>query len=223
MSKRPHFGIKVGVNMKTGFVFVVIIFCLSSWCPAQDSKPLPFEARLVGALFNKQVQGELELVEDQKQEMKQILDLLKKKQDELGRELNEFRNSGASEAEVASKRQEFVADFEIDKEQTMAQAMDVLLPHQQKRLRQAGVQLMMRASAKSKQVPTGLLAPEIREYLEINDEQAERIKSKATELQKQLAEKIQKLTEQAQAELLSELSKKQKSKYEDLVGDTIKR
>lgn len=209
--------------MKTGFVFVVITFCISSWCTAQDTKPLPFEARLVGALFNKQVQGELELVEDQKQEIKQILEVLKKKQDELGRELNEFKNSGASEAEIESRRQEIVASFEIDKKQTMDDAMSVLLPHQQKRLRQAAVQVMMKSTAKSNRVPSGLLTPEIREYLEIDDRQAERIKEKTIELQKQLAEKIKKLTEQAQSELLSELTKEQKSKYEDLVGEPIKR
>jgi hypothetical protein len=210
--------------MKSRISLILLFVLISSLGHAQEqAKPLPFEARLVGALFNKQVQGELELVEDQKQEMKQILGSLRKKQDELGRELTEVKNSGASEAEVESRRQEIAASFEIDKKQTMDDAMSVLLPHQQKRLREAAVQVMMKATAKLKRVPTGLLTPEIREYLEIDDRQAERIKAKTTELQKQLAEKIKKLTEQAQSELLSELTKEQKSKYEDLVGEPIKR
>lgn len=202
-------------------VFAALVFW-SSISVAQDaSQPLPFEARLVGALFNKQVQGELDLVDDQKQEMKQILELLRLKQQELSRELQEFKSSGASDSELMSRREEFIAGFEKDKQRTMADAMKVLLPHQRKRLRQAAVQVMMRESAKSQKVPTGVLAPEIRDYLEITDVQAERIKKKAAKLQQQLAEKIRKLTEQAHSELLSELTKQQQSKFEDLVGDPI--
>jgi hypothetical protein len=211
-------------NLLLLFGSMVCFLATCDICKAQaEVKPLPFEARLVGALFNKQVQGELELVDEQKQEMKQILASLRKKQEELGAELAEFKNSGASKEEVAARHQDLVAAFAVNKNETMAEAMDVLLPHQQKRLRQAAVQVMMRESAKTKRVPTGVLVPEIREYLEIDDDQAVRIKKKATELQKQLAEKIKKLTEQAQGELLDELTESQKSKYKDLVGDPIKR
>lgn len=209
--------------MKPVLAFVLSSLYIGFSCTAQEAKPLPFESRLVSALFNKEVQGELELVEDQSRELTQMLGSLQKKQGELGRELKEFKDSGASETELLSKRDEFIARFEIDKQQTMVQAMNVLLPHQQKRLRQAAVQVMMRETAKTKRVPSGFLTPEIREYLEIDDPQAERIKARATELQQQLADKIKKLTEQAQAELMNELTSQQKSMYKELVGDPINR
>lgn len=203
---------------------ILLIVSMGSLSNAQEeTKSLPFEveAKLIGALFDKQVQGELELVDDQKEQMQQILGSLQKRINEFQRELKDLKDSGTSFSELQSKQKDFATVFQIDKERTMAQAMNVLLPHQQKRLRQAAVQLMMRASAKSSKVATGVLAPEIRDYLKIDDEQAERIKTKATELQKRLAEKIRKLTEQAQSELLSELTQEQKSKFVDLVGDPI--
>ena len=99
--------------------------------------------------------------------------------------------------------------------------MNELLSHQQKRLRQSAIQLVMRDTAKKKKLPTGVLVPEVREYLDIDDEQAARIKKRATELQKELIEKIRKLTEQSQKKLMEELTAKQKRKYEEMVGERI--
>lgn len=208
--------------MRIGLTFAILILSCCSPCNGQDSRS-PYEDRLVEALFKKKVQAELELVADQKKELKQLLGSLEQKREAFVRELTEFENNGATAAAIANKRKEIVAEFESVKQRTMSGATDVLLPHQQKRWRQAAVQIMMQESAKSNKMPSGLLTTEIRDYLEIDDQQAKRIKTKVTELQKELAEKIKELTEEAKSELLDELTRQQKAKYEELVGDPIKR
>ena len=175
----------------------------------------PFSAYQFNALFNQQVQAQLELVEEQRAEIRllttELLDLRK----QLQQELREFAE-GASEAEVEMKREAAQAQLEELKSRSQQRAMEVLLPHQQKLLSEVTVQLMLRESAKKN--GAGVLAPEMRQYLEIDDEQAERIRVASERVRKKLAEDIKKLTEQATAELQKELTPEQRRKYRKLVG-----
>ena len=209
------------------FIFVLSIstffLLIPSIARAQDakSKELPFPKYVLPALFENRVQAELELSKEQKTEIVDMLARLEDRKNEYGRELREFQDSGVSPEEVKARRDDVVASFELDKTSTLEKVMNELLPHQQKRLRQSAIQLVMRDSAKKKKLPTGVLVPEVREYLDIDDEQAARIKKRATELQKELIEKIRKLTEQSQKKLMEELTAKQKRKYEEMVGERI--
>ena len=190
-------------------------------CCAQEEQPLPFANRMLAALFNKDIQKNLELVDEQANELQTVLDEVQEKRKTLAAELREYQQSGVTESELEARREEVVEDFEKQKAEFQSKATSVLLPHQRDRLRQLTVQFMMRDAARRNNVPTGMLSPEIREYLDIDDKQAEKIKDRATELREELMEKIQKLTKQAQDELLSELSDPQKKKYKKLVGEIV--
>ena len=183
----------------------------------------PFEDKMLAVMFQPDVQADLELSDEQKSEITTLLDEVKQRRNELSKQLREFHASGAAPAELEAKRMQFVDRFEIDKSEMQAKMMNVLLPHQQQRLRQTTTQLMIRETAKQQKIPTGILAPEIRELLDIDDEQANRIEKKAAKLQKELTEKIKKLQEEARSELMSELSAVQREKYQSLVGDPIQR
>ncbi|MFK7767264.1 MAG: hypothetical protein AB8B55_08580 [Mariniblastus sp.] len=200
--------------------FILIASFLASYSSGQEESK-PFADKILPALFNKQIQADLELVGDQKSEMQAMLDALVERKNSLGKELEVFRQEGASPDEIEKRKEEIVKGFEDDKAKTLKEAMGVLLPHQQKRLQQATAQLMMRETQKAKRIATGVLVPEVRKYLAIDDPQANRIKTKAAELQKQLAEEIKKLTEKAKAELMEELTKEQQKKYLDLVGERM--
>jgi len=200
-----------------------IVFLLAQVLVGQSpqAQDQPFEDKLLPALFNKQIQRELELVDDQKEELTYLLDTLKRQKESLGVELREYAQTASAE-ELKAKRQELIDGFETQKKETQSTIMNVLLPHQKLRLRQATAQLMIRELAKQKKVSTGILAPEMLEFLDIGDEQARQIEDKAIEIKKRLAEQIRKLTEEANTELLGELTRQQRAKYQKLVGDPIK-
>lgn len=210
--------------MKNGIsslIWLLMLFVLNAPALGQDDDAKPFADKMLPALFNEEVQTDLELVADQKSEMKRMLDELVQRKDQLGKELEEFRQQGATVDEVEKKRDEFVKGFEDDKAKTFQQVSNLLLPHQKNRLQQLTVQLMMREAMKAQRIPTGVLVPEMRKYLNIEDGQADRIKAKTKKLQEELAKKIKKLTDDARTELLKELTAEQKKKYDDLVGEQI--
>ena len=62
-------------------------------------------------------------------------------------------------------------------------------------------------------MPTGILTPEIRSYLGIDDTQASKIKNRAIKIRDELKKKIAELTKKAQDDLLAEFSEPQKKKY----------
>jgi len=212
-------------RLHPGFPLVVFFFLLTASNLAvgqnADSGELPFSDRMLPALFNKQIQAELELAGEQKDKILELLTELEQKKNEYGRELQEFKNKGATEEELLKKRDEVVALFEVDKSKTFENVDEELLPHQRKRLQQSAIQFSMNAAAKNKKLPTPILVPEVRRFLEIDDGQAERIEKRASELQKELLEKIKKLTDQSRKKLMKELSVEQQKKYRDMVGDRI--
>ena len=211
---------KLDVVLASAALYVIASLLSGAAC-AQEEQQLPFADKMLGALFNKDVQNNLELVESQSADLKNILKEVEEKRNSLGKELREYQQSGATQAEVTSRREEIVADFEKYKAEFQIKATAVLLPHQLDRLKQLTVQFMMKDTAKRNRVPTGILAPEIRSYLDIDDSQAEKIKKRATEIRDELKKKIEELTKKAQDELLSELSEPQKKKYRKLVGDIV--
>lgn len=172
----------------------------------------------MSALFNERVQQELELVDDQKAEIKDLLAELKNQQQELGEQMRLYAD-GATPEMIQIKRLEFVEQFEGIKKSSRQAIREVLLPHQQQRLSQVTAQLMLRESAKTN--PAGVLAPEMVRFLEIDDKQATKMKDKATEIRERLAKEIARLTKEAQEELMQELTPQQREKYKSVVGDPV--
>ncbi len=185
------------------------------------AKPAFYEKNLLNALFQEQVQGELELVDEQKVEIQQKLLEVRKRQAELQSELQEYQRGGATREELLAKRSQFVDEFEAYKTERQSNILAVLLPHQKQRLRETAAQLMIRDVARKQKTATPILVPEMRAFLDIDDQQAVRIKKKAEKLQKELMEEFKKLQQQAQTELMAELTEAQKSKYKKLIGDPI--
>lgn len=205
---------------------ILCLFCCvlaGSAIVAQETNEAPFEDRVLPALFNEKIQSELDLVDEQKSQLAVLLNLLKSKRDTSIKALKQLEQEGASKDEIQAKREQLIAQLEFEKAETKSEVMEILLPHQQQRLRQVTNQFMLREIAKSEKVPSGVLAPLMRKYLEIDDAQANRLQEKAAALKKGLDEKIKKLTEEAQQELLKELNSEQRAKFEKLTGEPIEK
>ncbi|MGI9519107.1 MAG: Spy/CpxP family protein refolding chaperone [Pirellulaceae bacterium] len=208
------------------FVAAACVFsALNRPCLAQDGKKVslennPFGERIISALFDPRVQRELELMEDQQAQLKAIMDDIKSARQELGRELRAFSQTATPE-EVAARREQAVAESREMQLKARTTVFEVLLPHQQERLSQLTAQVMIEHSAKNNEA--GVLAPEMMRYLEIDEEQAARIRERTSEIREKLAEDIKRLTDQAREDMMQELTAEQREKYEQLTGEPIER
>ncbi|MDG2012330.1 MAG: hypothetical protein P8J33_02425, partial [Pirellulaceae bacterium] len=87
------------------------------------------------------------------------------------------------------------------------------------RLREVSAQYVNREAMKQSKVSTGLLTPQMLEFLDVDDEQANRIEERAEKLRKRLTKKIDALKKEAIEDLMKELTPRQRKKYRDLMGE----
>jgi hypothetical protein len=177
---------------------------------------------LINAVIDKKVQTELDLIPEQREELKQISKNLRQHRSDMSKDLKTFSNSGVSEREIELRRRDLADQFEEKKQEAHSRVTGLLLPHQVDRLKQVTVQLVLKQVARKTKISSGILAPQILSYLEVDDNQAKRLESKANELQQRIAKEIQRLTSEAREELMDELTPEQRDKYKKLVGEPVK-
>lgn len=156
-------------------------------------------------LNSKAVRGELEMVDSQLEEMKTVSQELPNSVAEKIRDLK-FR----SLEETATQLRE-IHSF------STAELESVFLPHQQERFRQVQIQLQLK-----RQDVIGILTSEpVASELKVTDEQIDKIRESAKEINQELAKKIEELRAQARNKLLSNLDQAQRDKLDDLIGEPI--
>ncbi|QEG21635.1 hypothetical protein [Mariniblastus fucicola] len=95
--------------------------------------------------------------------------------------------------------------------------VEVLLPHQIKRLKEISFQ----ALEKEYGIMTVLQSSRIRKDFDIGTDQLTSFQQEAKKIENKLAEDIEKLKTKARQDLLSHLSSDQRAKYDDLHGETF--
>ena len=203
-------------------IALLLIFILPFNCAGEEKAQKPFQDMMVNALFDKRVRKELELSSEQKGSIDELLKPLAKEHKQMEKQIKEFSKTGAAENEMEQFKLGLHEQFLARKSEVEQQVVKTLLPHQIGRLKRMSIHKMLQHSAKQSKEPSELLSPQIRQYLKINDKQADKIRTKALELQKELREKIQELQKKAHDELFRELDSKQRKKFEELVGETEK-
>ena len=203
------------------FIMGCLLLTLAASAIAQE-KPA-FDQFAINALFNKQVQRDLDLVEEQTKEISEYLKGLTEYRDKLASELRELKAAGQDQQALNQRRDEMRKELEKEKQKIQSQVMEILLPHQRQRLKQVSAQFMNREAMKESKVPTGLLTPQMVDYLEIDSKQAKRIEKRSHELAKELAKKVEQLKSEAIEDLMKELSPKQRKKYSELMGERFDR
>jgi Spy/CpxP family protein refolding chaperone len=163
---------------------------------------------LTGVLMREDAQKELEMVQDQVDEVRKLLEGRRERMGEMFsglRDIEDREERGRKFREIMQK-----AQAEIEKE-----VGKVLLPHQLKRAKQLAFQLSLRGGAGRALTGGGSLAEE----LGITEAQQEKLRAANEKLQDELRQKIAKLQSEAQEELLKVLTPKQQAKFKDLVGE----
>ncbi len=159
------------------------------------------------------VQAELELLDDQKEAVRE----LSRTSNERRREAftgfaAQFRNREASEEERRALQDKVREAMQKLNEGTEA-GLDFLLPHQRQRLSQLEIQFRMRGGGGA------LGSREVSEGLALTKEQREQLRNKSRELGQDFAKKVAELRRQMQEQLLAELNPEQRAKFKEMVGD----
>ena len=196
-----------------------LIFSILGSVPPVVAQDMPFQDKLLSALFDPRIQKELELSESQVKQLKTFLASIKESQKNYGEQLKKMKSQGAENAEIDTKRKDFIAKLDEKKSEIQKEATDLLLPHQIDRLKQVTIQVMMRETAKNSKKESGLLTPEMMKFLKIDSSQEKKIRDKTLELQKKMMQEIKELQEKYRKELMRELTPQQRKKYEEATGD----
>jgi hypothetical protein len=168
---------------------------------------------LMGLAMREEVQQELQLVDEQKEKVRTIVeDMGEKARAEMRDMFSNMRDLSDEErrerfAEVRSKFEALNADVEKE-------LGKVLLPHQLDRLKQINLQTQMRQRG-----ATALTSGELAKTLNLTDEQREKLEQRAAEVQQELQEKYRELQADARKKVLEVLTEDQRAQLEKLMGD----
>ncbi|MHB0959815.1 MAG: hypothetical protein ACYC0X_30185 [Pirellulaceae bacterium] len=146
-------------------------------------------------LGREEVQKELVLVDDQLSQLEELRD-----NNDMRAMFEKLRD--LPQEERMAKGRELM---EASQKKTQQQIDEILLPHQADRLKQLVHQFQLRGGG-------GLASEEVGEKLGISEEQREKLRTKARELEQQLRKKLV-------DDLLKELTPEQQAKYKELVGE----
>ena len=173
------------------------------------------QTNALSLLGNEKIQKELDLVEDQIEEIKELSDEMRTSMREMFNGLRESM-SGASDKERREMWAEMQGEMETRYEEIQPKIESVLLPAQVQRLAEIKMQTMLRRSG-------GLTSEHgskaLKDELDISDDQMEAMKEKAVEVRKSLEAKIEKLRKEAELEVLSVLDTEQREKYKKMMGN----
>jgi len=208
--------------MKLNSLFVlpimVVVIGFSSVCLNAQEKANPFATNIIGTLANKQMAAELDLLDEQKENIDQLMKDFGRVRKDIGQDMKPLWDV-AGEAERKELGKEYWRRIEDGRLQIVEKMRAELLPHQLDRLEQLSAQRMM-GEGKGRE-SAGLLSDQMIDYLNIDQAQKTRIEQRSEKLKKEVGEKIRKILEEAKEELLNELTADQKTKYEKLIGDPV--
>lgn len=163
-------------------------------------------------LSNKNVQSELNLVDEQVQQLRDV----QKKFSERMREVTaEMRGDGGKfnlDQDMIKKLREVSQEI---KEQKKDEMEGLLLPEQLDRLNQVSLQMKM----KQQGTVNALGSKEVAEALGLTKEQVEELREKSKEISLEVRKEIEQIREKARKKLLKELTEDQQEKLEALMGD----
>lgn len=161
------------------------------------------------------VQGELELLDDQKEDARNLTRTVnERRRDLFSGFADEFRNRDATDEQRQALREKAQKAMQTLRQET-EEGLSFLLPHQRQRLSQLEVQFRMRGGG-----GLGALGSrEIGEKLGVTEEQRGILRDKAQELGQEFSKKVAELRRELQDKLLAELNPEQRAKFQEMVGD----
>jgi len=171
-----------------------------------------FGGGLLGLAQQRDVQREIELSDDQRDEIQTLGGVLR---DEIRSEMQDlFQNMrDMSDEERAAARDQIAARMAEIQKDVEGRVGQVLMPHQLDRLKQIDIQARIQRNGAA-----ALSDGELAEALGISDAQKEQLQERAEQVQQDLQEKINQLRIDARNQLLEVLTTEQRAKLEAMMG-----
>ncbi len=160
-------------------------------------------------LYSAEVRDEIELVEEQEEQLRELGNRLR---DEMRSVFGELRELPAEE-----RRDAMMAKFEAQRERVQQELGNILLDHQMERLDQLQLQARLQRGGAA----DALGSTEIREKLGLTDDQLEQMRQTAAVAEQELRETIRKATEEARNKVLSVLTPDQRATWEAMTGTSF--
>ncbi len=206
-------------RINPGIVLIITCLCLTCVDFAQAQRN-NWQQRLLGGddkglslLTDKNVQAELELVDEQIEELEE---LQKEGMQVITDAVSEMR-----ERPRGGDRGDFMRDIgekiKEKMEPVMSRVDEVLLPHQRDRLNQ----LSFQSKGRNQGAGGALMSERMLEELEVTPSQREELEEAIEEAKKELKEEYAKLVKEAEKDILKVLDSGQRKKYKELVGDAF--
>lgn len=163
------------------------------------------ESSTLGMLADADVRSELEMVDDQYQQLKDLNATIQKRAAEQIRQLD------------FSDREDLVAKINSIRESAIEDLNGVLLPHQIERLKQ----IRMQSLVKRKSFIEVLTTNPLKTKLELSDDQCRDLRLNEKKISEELEREIAKLRERAREKLLSSLTSTQQAEIKELFGEAF--
>jgi Spy/CpxP family protein refolding chaperone len=170
---------------------------------------------ILGLAMRDEVQQELQLVDEQRDKVRDLVDGARDKMRDQFRGMFENMRDLSDEerqarfGELRAKMEEMNADMEKD-------LASVLLPHQMERLKQIDLQTKMRYRGAG-----ALTGGDVAKALNLTDEQREKLEKRAAEVQEELQGKIRELQAEARKKMIDVLTPEQQAQLQKLMGDSF--
>lgn len=161
-------------------------------------------------LQRRDIQDELEIVDDQQSKIREINDELRSRMREVFNELRDLPEEERREAfrNMREKTQAVTKEFE-------KKVDEVLLPNQRERLSQISLQMRVQFTGTAR----ALASEEVATALGITEEQKTKLTETARTVEREMEEKIEKVREEGREKILSVLTSDQKEKYKKMLGE----
>ncbi len=193
--------------MARNFLTTFLVFTFSvSFASAQG----PGGDRTAYLLQSESVRAELELLDEQIEDLKEVQEELQNERREMFEGMRgKFRNGNREE--VFAEMREKMGKLNEKSQERLGK---ILLPHQMKRLKQ----LSMQARLRTQQSLNGFTSETMVETLDLTEEQVARLKEKQKQVEADFRKRIAQLRGEAWEQMMSELNAGQRAKLEESLG-----
>ena len=196
------------------FVFLSLLIAMgmltcvpSVW--AQRGGPSGRGGSVIDLLFRDDIRQEIELVDEQESQLRELGSTMRDSMRSVFGEIRQLPEEERRDAMMA-KMQELRETAEND-------LKEILLDHQFKRLQQ----LQFQSRLESRGAGNALQSDEMREKLNLTNEQLEQLQEITEKAQEELTAKIREATLEAREKVLSVLTPEQRATFDEIAGDSF--
>jgi hypothetical protein len=200
---------------RAAWLIPIVLTCVSQYAIAENSTPdgMAVKSRLLSLLLSGALDDQLEILPAQRGKLQDLA----RSRTEIQRE--EFKRYSANKASRGPTGPQSLREVAAAAdEQVIGKIADILLPHQQQRWRQVGLQLIYETDR-----APAMLASEMQESLRLSAHQSEELNRIYQEGEKERREAEAAIRKRREERMLEVLNEEQRAKWRDAFGEPLRK